>query len=61
MADDADLAAEHVEREAPYLLRASRKPVGPQPNGRCHWCDEVIDDDLRFCGPLCRDDWEKRK
>ena len=32
--DDADLSQDRAEREAPYLLAASRKPRGPTATGR---------------------------
>ena len=47
--DDVDVTAERDVAEAPLRLAASRKPVGPQPNGWCHWCGELIPDDDRWC------------
>jgi len=46
--DDADQAQDHIERESPAMLR-QRKPEGPHPTGRCHWCDEIVGDDDRWC------------
>ena len=55
------LAASH-KPEAPLRLAASHKPEGPQPNGRCHYCDEIVDDYSRWCpGTYCRDAWEHDK
>jgi hypothetical protein len=60
--DDADRTAERQEREEAYLIRAAKKPDGPQPSGNCHWCGEPTK--ASFCDSHCRDDWEheqKRK
>lgn len=57
MPDELDLASERAEIDRENSLRL-RKPAGPQPNGRCHFCDEIVSDTARFCGPECRDDWE---
>lgn len=56
--DDVDRADAEVER---YLAEAvsKKKPEGPQPTGRCLWCDEVVADYQRWCGPSCRDQWQK--
>lgn len=55
--DDADRAAPEIEH---YVLEAARqkRPAGPVATGRCLWCDEVLGDDQRWCGPSCRDQWE---
>lgn len=56
--DDADRAAPEIDR---YMLEAARKrlPSGPIPNGRCHWCDEIVSDEARWCGPECMADWNR--
>ena len=59
--DDADVTAERDVAEAPLRLAASWKPVGPQPNGRCHYCDDIVGDDDRWCNVECRDLYEKDK
>ncbi len=63
--DDADLSQDRAEREAPYLLAASRKPTGPTASrkptcptgptatGRCLFCDEIVADDQRWCDTAC--------
>lgn len=62
MADEADRAQQEVERSLAEAVRVSRRPVGPLANGRCHWCDEIVPDDRRWCfGTECREEWEKRK
>lgn len=48
-----------AEKEAPYLLAASRKPTGPTATGRCLYCDEIVSDDQRWCDGDCRDAWER--
>lgn len=57
--DDVDLAQAHMEKEAAGLFRRSHKPVGPAPNGRCHYCDDLVADDQRWCDTACRDEWTR--
>lgn len=57
--DEADMSQEHAEKEAPYLIAASRRPVGPTATGRCLFCDEIADDDQRWCNSFCRDEWAR--
>lgn len=59
MADEADKTAERAELEAPALIAASRRPVGPVANGSCHWCGERVPEPMRFCGGECRSDYEE--
>ena len=59
--DDADLSQGRAEREAPYLLAASRKPEGPTATGRCLYCDEIVADDRRWCDTGCRDGWVREE
>jgi predicted nucleic acid-binding Zn ribbon protein len=60
MADDVDATADRAESEAPYLLRASRKPEGPKPSGFCLWCEDRFSEESlqRFCNSECRNDYE---
>ena len=60
MADIADLAQEHIEREAHLVIAAGRKPVGIRANGVCHNCDATVTTGLLFCDSDCRDDWQLR-
>lgn len=57
--DDADITEQRNNAEAPERLAASRKPEGPQPTGRCHYCDDIVGDYARWCGVSCRDLWQK--
>ena len=60
VADDADLAQDHIERENVGYLERGKKPDGPVANGMCHWCEELIADHLRWCqGTHCRDLWTR--
>lgn len=61
MADPVDIAQDHIERQAPYLLAASKRPAGPAPTGRCHYCDETVADGMRFCDAECRDEYDKHQ
>lgn len=58
--DDADKAQDHIERESPTILR-QRRPEGPIPNGRCHWCGELVSDEARWCDAGCRELWEQAR
>jgi hypothetical protein len=63
MSDDIDRAQNEVERSLGEALRV-KKPVGPVATGRCLFCDEILDDESRWCDSGCRDAWEgllKRK
>jgi hypothetical protein len=57
MADEVDLAADHMERELAALM-ASRRATGPHPTGFCLFCAEPLEGVLRFCGPDCRDGFD---
>lgn len=56
--DEADRADREVEINLAEAVR-QRKPEGPQANGRCHWCDEVVADHQRWCDNDCRAYWER--
>lgn len=56
--DDADMAEIRAEANLKQAIEASLRPRGPQPNGRCYWCDDIVGDSMRFCGPACRDDYQ---
>jgi hypothetical protein len=58
VADIADKAGDHIERESVGLL-AQRKPAGPTACGACHYCGEDVRGEARWCDSDCRDDWEK--
>ncbi|MCX8016388.1 MAG: hypothetical protein N2690_00595 [Rhodocyclaceae bacterium] len=57
--DEADIAAERIEREMASLL-ALRRHTGPAPTGACLWCGEPLAHPLRWCDEACRHDWERR-
>lgn len=60
MSDTLDEAAALEERERSFA-QTIRKPEGPLATGRCLWCDEIVDDGVRWCAVWCRDDWEEAK
>lgn len=59
MADLADRAQQHHDREEALLRAQNRKSV-LMPCGRCHNCREPITLPL-FCDTDCRDDYEYRQ
>jgi len=58
MADDADIAADLMEREMELMLR-HRAETGPHHTGYCLWCGARLRSPLRWCDADCRDDWER--
>jgi hypothetical protein len=61
MADVADIAGENDEYNLIEARVTSRKPTGPAPTGRCHYCDEIVADDHPFCDPECRDEFDREQ
>lgn len=55
----ADEVDQLTEREAAYPPLVGGRPVGPKPNGRCHWCDMPLIVMPLFCDTECRDDFER--
>lgn len=55
--DDIDRATERAEENLSDAL-AVRKPVGPQPNGYCHYCQADLVGEQRWCDPECYYAWE---
>jgi len=56
--DDFDIASEREELERSMAI-AAKRPAGPAPTGRCLYCEEIVNDEQRWCGVECRDLWEK--
>ena len=57
MSDDIDRAQREVDRLHAEALRV-RKASGPVATGRCLYCDEILDDEQRWCDSGCRDAWQ---
>lgn len=60
IADPLDRAAAETENNLQAAL-TYRKPTGPLANGECHNCGAGVAEGHRWCGPACRDDWEKER
>lgn len=58
MSDNLDVASEREELARTAAL-SQRKPSGPEPTGRCHYCDEIVADGRRWCDNDCRDGWQR--
>jgi hypothetical protein len=56
--DEIDRADAEVERSLAEAIR-KRRPPGPAPTGLCLYCEEVVDDDSRWCDIECRELWER--
>jgi hypothetical protein len=60
MSDDADRAEEIIEQTVVEALAAARRAKRDgRATGRCLWCGEKTGQGRRWCGPDCRDDWER--
>lgn len=57
MSDNLDIASDREELDRSLAL-AVKRPSGPVPTGRCHFCDEIVGDAQRWCDAECRDQWE---
>jgi hypothetical protein len=56
--DDIDLAQERDFLATQNAMRM-RKAEGPAATGRCLYCDEILDDQARWCDAEHREQWEK--
>lgn len=62
MMDIYDQATFREEQERERSIAAARKNnQALQSKGACHWCDEVVDADKRFCDSDCRDMWQRQE
>ena len=59
--DDADRADMDTEKTLAEAIRASLRPTGPMPNGRCHFFDEIVTDTARWCDVDCKSLWEREQ
>ncbi len=60
MADIGDKGNDAAE----VFLRSAlttKKPVGPKPDGYCHFCGRKIESPKRWCDVTCREDWEREE
>ncbi len=57
----ADIIDDSHEIEQTFLRSAlsTKRPVGPAPNGCCHYCNGPLTNGQRFCDADCRDDYDK--
>jgi hypothetical protein len=58
MPDVVDLAQKQQEM-LDRCTFAARKPAAPKATGFCLNCGEPLPEGERWCGPECRDDWER--
>lgn len=61
--DDSDRASYLEELERQYQLNQVRIMAGQRlaVTGTCHYCDQTVGGDLRFCDDDCRDDRQRLK
>ena len=59
--DDADRADMDAEKTLAEAIRASLRPTGPVPNGRCHFCDEIVIGTALWCDDDCKSLWEREQ
>lgn len=60
MTDLFDRATEREEMDRDLALQV-RKPEGPRATGFCLECGEPVEECRRWCGPACRDSWQRRR
>lgn len=58
MSDNLDIASDREELERTMAI-AAKRPEGPAPTGRCLYCDELLDDQRRWCDAEHREQWQK--
>lgn len=51
---DAATEVEQAQRDA-AIRNATGKHREFKPNGKCHYCHEVVGEGMRFCDVYCRD------
>jgi predicted nucleic acid-binding Zn ribbon protein len=61
VADEADLAQQHMETEAAMRARERKKPVLPPATGQCLYCGESVAPAIHFCSTDCRQDWGREQ
>jgi len=59
MADPADRARKLQQAEIDAALTHRKKTPTVRYTGNCAWCDAPVGPKQRWCGPECRDDWER--
>lgn len=58
--DPLDYASETAQQFNDSSIKQVRDQVGSRlpAVGQCYYCQEYVDNHLRFCDVECRDDWE---
>lgn len=57
--DELDRAQAREEEMRADALK-KRYPSLPY-TGHCHWCGDITGGGRVFCGPECRDDWQRER
>jgi len=58
MSDHADSVESNIYRTIAADLAAARRAPLPQPDCRCHICDDPITVEFLFCNKECTDDFQ---
>lgn len=61
MSDEADIANDYLQQMIDTALANAHNKsiVLPNTTGKCIWCEEVINDDRRWCSVDCRNEYQK--
>lgn len=57
MADEADQANDLAEISLALALRARNDGPRLSPTGVCHYCEEPVEGDRKFCDQFCETSW----
>ena len=62
MADDVDRGNDQAEMRLQACIETARRMAGHnlKPVGECYNCLEPVGEDRAFCGPECREDYDRR-
>jgi hypothetical protein len=57
--DPFDVATRTEETERERAIAAARQPIHVLATGACLYCEEPVEEGVRFCDATCRDGFDK--
>jgi len=61
MSDVADRAEWRIAKDIEAAMAHVRKTPKLEADGHCHYCDEDVAHEQRFCNMDCRDDYQREQ